>query len=241
MNQLIIVLIFLMMIINRLKFVVSFFLSMLLLSCEWSRHCRTMCLTFCLIQSQKHVDETTFNTFLLKNNQSILFDLYEFALLNCFRISSIFHAILIFWLWYRSSTSSRNYANVLFDTLFRFVFIWRWRFSYKLLIVACSLFCSFETIFSETFHIIVVCVRSTLWLRVDVVFRALWLIYCWFDCRNLRSTYNVRALSIDFWRRFANEINEDEWIEYAFLFSKTLTMWFERLLKRCAERFFAFS
>jgi hypothetical protein len=66
MNQLINVLILLMMIINRLKFVVSFFLSMLFLFCEWSKHCRTMCLTFCLIQSQKHVDETMFNIFLLK-------------------------------------------------------------------------------------------------------------------------------------------------------------------------------
>jgi hypothetical protein len=96
MNQLIIVLIFLTMIINCLKFVVSFFLSMLFFLCEWLRHCRTMYLTFCLIQSQKHVDETTFDIFCWINNQSILFNLYEFALLNCFRISSIFHAILIF-------------------------------------------------------------------------------------------------------------------------------------------------
>jgi adenylate kinase family enzyme len=36
------------MIINRRKFVVSFFLSMLLFFCKWSKHCKTMYLTFCL-------------------------------------------------------------------------------------------------------------------------------------------------------------------------------------------------
>ncbi len=148
--------------------------------------------------------------FCWKDSQLILFDLFEFALLNCFRISSIFHAALIFWLWCHLSTSSMNYANVSFDTLLRFIFIWRWRFFCKLSIVACSLFCFFKTIFSEVFHIIAACVYSTLWFRVDVVFRALRLIYFWFDCRNLQSTYDVRALSIDLWRRFANKINEDE-------------------------------
>jgi hypothetical protein len=150
------------------------------------------------------------------NNQSILFNLYEFALLNYFRISSIFHAALIFWLWYRSLTLNKNYANVLFDMLFKFVFIWRWRFSYKSLIVACFLLCFFEIIFFEAFHNIVVCVRSTLLFRVNVVFHAFRLIYSWFDCKNRQSAYDVRALSIDFWRRFANEINEDEWIKHAF-------------------------
>jgi hypothetical protein len=53
MNQLIIVLKFLTMIMNRLIFVVLFFLNMIFLLCEWSRHCRTMYLTFCLIRLQK--------------------------------------------------------------------------------------------------------------------------------------------------------------------------------------------
>jgi hypothetical protein len=179
--------------------------------------------------------------FCWKDNQSILFDLCEFALLDCFRASSIFHATLVFWLWYRSSASSRDYANVSFDTLLRFAFIWRWRFSYKLSNVAWSSLCSFKTDFSEAFHIIAACVRSTLWLRVDVVFRALRLVYSWFDCKNLQSAFNVRALSIDFWRLLANEINENEWIEYTFLLSKSLAMWLESLLRRCAERFFASS
>ncbi len=148
--------------------------------------------------------------FCWRDSQSILFDLFEFALLDCFRVSSIFHAILIFWLWYHLSASSRNYANVSFDTLLRFAFIWRWRFFYKFSIVVCFLLCSLKTTFFEAFHIIAACVRSTLWFRVDVVFRALWLVYSWFDCKNLRSAYDVRALSIDFWRQLANEINEDE-------------------------------
>ncbi len=123
--------------------------------------------------------------FCWKDNQSILFDSFEFALLDCFRISSIFHAALVFWLWYHLSASSKDYASVSFNTLLRSAFIWRWRFSYKLSIVVCSLLCSFETISFEVFHIIVACVRSTLILRVDVVFRALRLVYFWFDCKNL--------------------------------------------------------
>ncbi len=196
---------------------------------------------FVLFNRRRMSTKQRLTFFCWKDNQSILFDLYEFALLNCFRISSIFHAVLISWLWYRSSASNKDYANVSFDTLFRSAFIWRWRFSYRLSFVACSLLCSFETIFSETFHIIAACVRSTLWLDVDVVFRALRLVYSWFDCRNLQSAYNVRALSIDLWRRFANEINEDEWTEHEFFLSKSLTTWLESLLKRCAKRFFAFS
>ncbi len=175
--------------------------------------------------------------FYWKDNQSILFDLFKFALLNCFRISSIFYVALIFWLWCHLSTSSRDYVDVSFNTLFRSVFIWHWRFFCKLSIVACSQFCFFKTISFEAFHIIAVCVRSTLWLRVDVVFYALRWVYSWFDCRNLQSTYNVRALSIDFWRRFANEINENEWTEHAFLFSKSLAMWLESLLRRCQSDF----
>jgi hypothetical protein len=163
------------------------------------------------------------------------------VLLNWFRISSIFHAALVFGLWCSLSTSSRNYVDISFDTLLRFAFIWRWRFSCKFSIVACFQFCSFEIIFSKAFHIIAACVCSILWLRVNVVFRALRLIYFWFDCRNLQSAYDVRVLSINFWRRFANEINENEWVEHAFFFSESLAMWFENFLKRCTKRFFSFS
>jgi hypothetical protein len=179
--------------------------------------------------------------FCWKNNQLSLFDLFEFALLNCFRISSIFHAVLIFWLWCHLSTSNKDYANVSFNTLLKFVFIWRWKFFYKLSIVACFLFYFSKTISFEAFHIIAVCVRSTLWFRVNVVFRAFRLICFWFDCRNLQSAYDVRALLINLERRFANEINENEWIKYAFFLSESLTMWLESVLKWCAKRFFAFS
>ncbi len=162
-------------------------------------------------------------------------------LLNCFQISSIFHATLVFWLWYHLSASNKDYVDVSFNTLLKSAFIWRWRFFCKLSIVACFQLCFFKTIFFEIFHIITVCVCSTLWFRVDVVFRAFRQIYFWFDCRNLQSVYDVRVLSIDFWRRFANEKNENEWVKHAFFFSKSLAMWFENLLKRCVKRFSAFS
>ncbi len=151
-----------------------------------------------------------------------------------------FLTVLIFWLWYRSSTSSKNYADALFNTRLKFVFIWRWRFSYKFLIVVCFLSYFSKIFHFEIFRIIVACVHSTLWHRVDVVFRAFRLIYSWFDCRNRRSACDVRALLIDFWRRFAYEINENEWIEYTFFLSKFSKMWLENSLKRYAERFSAF-
>jgi hypothetical protein len=104
------------------------------------------------------------------NNQSTLFFSYEFALSDCFRISLIFHAILIFWSWYHSSTSSRNFASVSFNTQLRSVFAWSWIFFYRFSIVVRFLLCSLMTIFSEVFHIIAACVRSTLKLHVDVIF-----------------------------------------------------------------------
>jgi hypothetical protein len=183
-----------------------------LASYEFNHHSSSIQTLTCSLRSRlmSRIEMNSQTFFSWINNRSILFDLCEFALLDCFQISLIFRAILIFWLWYRSSTSSRNYVNISFNTRFKFVFIWRWRFFYKFLIVVCSLSCSSKKVHFEIFHIIVVCVHSTLWFRVNVIFRALRLIYSWFDCRNRQSACDVHALSTDFWRRFANEINEDE-------------------------------
>jgi hypothetical protein len=109
------------------------------------------CRWFCLIQSQKHVNETIFDIFYQTHNRSILFVLYEFTLLSCFRIWSIFYIISDVWSWYRSLTSSKNHANVLFNTRFKFVFICCWRSFYKLSFIVCFLFCSLMTIFFWNF------------------------------------------------------------------------------------------
>jgi hypothetical protein len=111
------------------------------------------------------------------------------------------------------------------------------KFFYKFSIVACSLFFfwnNFFWSFSKHCYLRMFDVMTSRWRRFSRASINLFLI----RLQNRRSAYDVRALLIDFWRRFANEINENEWIVHAFLFSKFLTMWFENSLRRCAKRFF---
>jgi hypothetical protein len=185
------------MIISHRKFVVSFFWAYCLFSANDQSTAKQCTWHFAWFNHKSMLTKKDLTFFCWIHNQLILFVLYEFVLLNCFQISLIFYAVSIFWSWYHLLTLNRDFANVSFNTRLRSVFIWRWIFSCKLSIVVRFLLYFLMTIFFEIFHIIVVCVRSTLKLRVDVVFRALRSIYSWFDCRNHWSTYDVRALLIN--------------------------------------------